>query len=217
MGLINILIVENESIVARDLSMTLSRLGHNIVGIANSGERAISLAKEFNPQMILMDINLGVGISGIEAGNKINKKVKTAIVYLTAFADEKTLEKAKETDRYGYLLKPYSATSLKTTIELAYAKYKQETEKEELAKITKDESAILLSFLFENTITNQPITLSELKVLDLLVEGKSNLEIKNELFISLNTVKFHIKNIYKKFKVNTRFQLLKAVFDNLTI
>ena len=112
-----IVIVEDESIVAKDIESSLNKLNYNIVGIASDAEKAVMLAKEKNPDIILMDIMLKGNKTGIDAAKKINKENNIPIVYLTAYADEATLKKAKETEPYGYILKPFKDTVLHATIE----------------------------------------------------------------------------------------------------
>ena len=123
---ISVLIVEDERIIAMDMSENLTDLGYKIVGVAATGSEAIDLALHFKPDVILMDINLPGEIDGIEAAEEINKIMDAAIIYLTAYADDTTLERAKFTSPYGYLIKPFEERELQTTIEMTYNKHKLE-------------------------------------------------------------------------------------------
>lgn len=118
-----ILIVEDEQIPALDLKETLVSLGYSVAGIAPTGERAIEMVEERVPDLILMDIHLGGGISGIEAAGIILSRHSVPIVYTTAYADPELVEQAKKTRPYGYLIKPYDEQAIRTEIEIALCKY----------------------------------------------------------------------------------------------
>lgn len=124
----NILVVEDEAIVSKDIQQSLKKLGYNIVGAAATGEKAIELANEHRPDLVLMDIMLKGDMSGIEAADKIKEKLKIPVIYLTAYADENTLSKAKVTEPYGYIIKPFKEIDLHTSIEMALYKHSKERE-----------------------------------------------------------------------------------------
>jgi DNA-binding LytR/AlgR family response regulator len=125
---INILVVEDESIVSKDIQHSLKKLGYNVVGAAATGEDAIKLAEEHKPDLILMDIMLKGELSGIDAATEIGQKLHIPVIYLTAYADESTLSKAKITEPYGYILKPFKEIDLHTSIEMALFKHKKQQE-----------------------------------------------------------------------------------------
>ena len=118
-----ILIVEDESIVAQDLQGILEDLGYDVPGIADCGELAVEKVAEFNPSLILMDIRLIGAIDGIEAAEIIQEKHDIPVIYLTAHSDAKTLERAKHSCPFGYILKPFQERELYTTIEIALYKH----------------------------------------------------------------------------------------------
>ncbi len=128
MGKVNVLLVEDESIVAKDIQLSLKRLGYNVLGIENTGEKAITSARKLDPDIIIMDIMLKGKINGIEASEKIRKEQNIPIIYLTAYADENTLSKAKITEPYAYIIKPYKEIDLHTSIEMALYKHSKELE-----------------------------------------------------------------------------------------
>ena len=137
-----ILIVEDEKIIALDLQRRLERFGYTVVGMASEGEAAVELARQAEPDIVLMDILLAGGMDGIEAAGIIHWQMGLPVIFLTAFADEKTLERAKEVEPYGYILKPLKERELYTTIDIAL--YKNGIER----KLRKQErlfSAILQS------------------------------------------------------------------------
>lgn len=117
-----ILVVEDEAIVAMDLSHHLNALGYDVVGVASTGEQAVELATDLQPDLVLMDIILKGELDGVEAARRIRAARPIPIVYLTAYADENTLERALETEPLGYLLKPFAERELKITIDMALYK-----------------------------------------------------------------------------------------------
>jgi DNA-binding LytR/AlgR family response regulator len=124
----NILVVEDESIVSKDIQMSLRKLGYNVVAACSNGEDAIRAAEEFSPDLVLMDIMLKGEMSGIEAAEQIRERFNSPVIFLTAYADESTLSKAKITEPYGYIIKPFKEIDLRTSIEMALYKHEKETD-----------------------------------------------------------------------------------------
>ncbi len=118
-----ILVVEDEAIVAKDLQYRLKKFGYKVPAIASSGEEAINTAIEISPDLVLMDIKLKGKMDGIEAAQEIYKRLDIPVIYLTAYADENTLERAKITEPFGYLLKPFKEKELQTNIEITLIKH----------------------------------------------------------------------------------------------
>ncbi len=121
-----ILIVEDEGILAIGLKKKLERLGYNISAIASSGEEAIELAAMYGPDLILVDIVLKGDMDGIEAADKIHSTLKVPIIYLTAYSDEDTVKRAKITEPFGYLIKPYNDRELQIAVEVALYRHEME-------------------------------------------------------------------------------------------
>ena len=128
MGKINVLVVEDESIVSKDIQYSLKKLGYNVVGVAATGEKAIDLCRDKSPDIILMDIMLKGDINGIEASTIIKESYNIPVIFLTAYADENTLSKAKVTEPYAYIIKPFKEIDLQTSIEMAFYKHSKELE-----------------------------------------------------------------------------------------
>ena len=124
----NILIVEDERIVAEDIRSSLINSNYEIIGIVSTGEEAVEKAKELHPNLILMDIVLDGEMDGIDAAKVISDDLHIPVVYLTANAEEKTLERAKKTNPYGYLVKPFEDIDLNATLEIAFYKFNSEKE-----------------------------------------------------------------------------------------
>ena len=127
----HLLIVEDERIVAKDIEYSLKTLGYKVTGIASTGENALQKAKENRPDLVLMDIRLKGGMDGIEAAEKLREDFSIPVVYLTAYADEGTLERAKVTGPFGYILKPFNEKELCSTIEMALYKHRMDQELKE--------------------------------------------------------------------------------------
>ena len=128
----NILVVEDESIVAKDIQNSLKNLGYSVTTVVPSGEKAIKEIEEKKPDLVLMDIMLKGEMNGIEAANIIRERFDIPVVFLTAYADDSTLSKAKIAEPYGYIIKPFKEKELQTTIEVAL--YKQDKD----AKVKKE-------------------------------------------------------------------------------
>ncbi|WP_340817790.1 response regulator [Methanolobus sp. WCC4] len=125
-----IMIVEDEKIVALDIKNSLEHFGYSVPCMASSGEEAIRSIEECDPDLILMDIILKGDIDGIEAARNIHEKHDIPVIYLTAYSDEKTLQRAKLTEPFGHILKPFDERELRTNIEIAL--YKRGKEREQL-------------------------------------------------------------------------------------
>ncbi len=165
---LNIFIVEDESIVAKDIQNSLTKLGYTVVGIANNGTDAIERIVELSPDLVLMDIMIKGDLTGIDVSEKIKEKINVPVIFLTAYADEGTLAKAKITEPYGYILKPFKEIDLHSTIEMAVYKHQKD-------------SAVL----------------KERDLLYSMVENKDDSS-KDILFVKANSrlVKVHLKDIY---------------------
>jgi signal transduction histidine kinase len=125
-----ILIVEDELIAAESLSLDLQKLGYDVIAIVNTGEKAIEKVNIFHPNLVLMDIMLKGKMDGITAAQKIYDNYKIPIIYLSAYADTQTLQRAKSTLVYGYLVKPYKFADVAATLTMALAKYEEDSQRE---------------------------------------------------------------------------------------
>ena len=135
-----IMIVEDERIVAEDIVQSLQSMGYEIPAIISAGEEAVLRAHQTNPDLVLMDITLKGEMDGIRAAEFIRRDLDIPVVYLTAYADGPTLERAKATAPFGYILKPFEVKELQTAIEIAIQRHAIEQQ----LKVTKQ--------WFENTL-----------------------------------------------------------------
>lgn len=122
MSTANIMIVEDEYIVAADLKSNLENMGYQVCHLATTGEDAISQAENLRPDLVLMDIFLGTEMDGVVAAREIHSRFHIPIVFVTSYADEATLERAKVAEPFGYLLKPFDYKELNSTIEMSLYK-----------------------------------------------------------------------------------------------
>lgn len=123
-----ILIVEDEGVVAKDIRSTLKRLGYTVPAVVSSGEAAIERAADLRPDLVLMDIVLKGTMDGIEAAAQIRDRLDIPVVFLTAYGDDETLQRAQVTAPFGYILKPFGERELLISIEVALYRYRTESE-----------------------------------------------------------------------------------------
>lgn len=122
-----ILVVEDESIVRLDIENTLKERGHSVVASCASGEEAVELCDEHRPQVVLMDIALSGGLSGIDAAKRIRERTGSAVVFLTANSDKVTVSRARTAVPYGYVIKPFRPVDLLVAIEMAVHNHGQDS------------------------------------------------------------------------------------------
>ncbi len=197
MNTVKVLVVEDDPIIAKDISSLLKSEGYTIVGVAHDGSMALDFLKNRTPDFIILDIYLGTGMSGIDIAEVVHEKYNIPFIFLTSFSDEETLEAAQLHSPYGYLVKPFQDRTLLTTISLALSNFQRQQKGKGL-----DQARI------PDRITKQ-----ELKLIEELVKGQSNKQISENLFISINTVKYHLKNIYQKFEVTSKAELLSKLLQ----
>jgi signal transduction histidine kinase len=123
-----ILVVEDESIVAFNLQQRLSQLGYDVPAIAVSGEESFDLVEQTRPDLVLMDIHIQGDLDGIEVAARLQETHAIPVIYLTAYSEDSTLERARKTRPYGYLLKPFSERELHATIQMAFERHRLEIE-----------------------------------------------------------------------------------------
>ena len=154
-----ILVVEDERIIACDIKYCLEKSGYTVPAIVAYGQQAIEKAAEFQPDLVLMDVMLKGNMNGIEAAEQIINLFNIPIIYLTAYSDESTLKKAKITQPFGYILKPFEEIQLITTIEIALNKSQTEVamrlalEKEKQMRDMKSHFVSMVSHEFHNPLS----------------------------------------------------------------
>ncbi len=197
---LEILIVEDEALIAKDIEISLRQLDYSIVGIAYDSVAALDMIHSRNPDLVLLDIELNSEMTGIDIAKVLNDKYKIPFIYLTSFSDPCTIDAVKKTLPFGYILKPFSERELYSAIELASFRL-EERRYNGFPDINKVSSICIL-----------PMTAREYDLLVGIFAGKTNLELAAENHISINTVKTHLKNIYYKMDASNRHTVLSKIY-----
>lgn len=148
----SVLIVEDETIIARDLHGQLLALGYAVVGQAATGLQAVQMAHDLQPDLVLMDIKLGPGMDGVAAALAIRAHSPVPIVFLSAYSADDILQRAQLAEPYGYMLKPFSERELATTLQMAF--YKQQAEQRE--RDLRQRSDAILTHMSDGVLTLDP-------------------------------------------------------------
>ncbi len=191
-----VLIVEDETLIAEDIAAYLRNIDFEVVGIAYNSEKALDMLATRTPDAALLDINIGGNLDGIQLAEIINQKYKIPFVYLTSYSDKSTIERAKVTMPFGYILKPFDENDLLTSLEMAVYRHAQAN-----SKSTPDLEVINANLL-------SPLTKKEYEIALGICEGLSNKEMTEKHFVSINTIKSHVKNLYAKLNVHHRTALI---------
>lgn len=193
----NILIVEDDPLIAEDIMGYLQIAGYTSLTIAYSPEVALKKLIEDKIEFVLLDIYLGGAITGIDLAQKINLEFHIPFIYITSYADKGTINEVKSTHPVGYILKPFNEKEIPAVIEIGYELYYsfiakgEELDKNKLARFCSEE-----------------LTSKEFEVLMKIAEGKTNKQTADELFVSMNTIKTHLKNIFVKMDIRSRSEAI---------
>lgn len=194
MSEVRVLIVEDEPLIAENIAMYLNNHNFKVSGIAYDDEEAFLELKTNPPDAVLLDVNLEGRQDGIDIATYINDHNRVPFIFLTSYSDKQTVDRAKQTNPAGYIVKPFNELTLYTTLEIALANFaaysNQHVPKLSLLKINKE--------------LPSPLSDREFEVIELIYEGHTNQQICDRLFIAMNTVKRHVTNAYFKLDVNTR-------------
>src|SRR6185503_3525199 len=189
-----IVIIEDEAIIAQNIAVYLNNNDFTVSAIAYDAEEAITLLTEHAPDAAILDINLDSEMDGIQIAEFINRNLHIPFLYLTSHADKETLERAKKTEPSGYIVKPFNEKTLLATLEIAISNFAQKNNRQ-VPSISMDKiNKHLISQVSER----------EFDVLAQIYAGKPNMQIAADLFVSVNTIKKHINNVYIKLDVNSR-------------
>lgn len=193
---IEILIVEDEPAIAKYIATTLESNHYKITALAFDHEDALTELKNNTPDLVLLDINLDDEKDGIDIAEIINKNYNIPFIFITSYANSKTIERAKITQPIGYIVKPFTEQDLISTLEISLYNHKQKNQPKALSIETV------------NAKLFTPLSQREFSILMGIYDGKSNQEIADTNFISINTIKTHIRNLYAKMDVSSRSELL---------
>ncbi|MEO0895364.1 MAG: response regulator [Bacteroidota bacterium] len=201
---IRVLVVEDEPLIAEDIREYLDNIDYEVEALAYSLEDALTALKNTKPDVALLDINLGgEGMEGFQIANEINLNHQIPFIFLTSYSSKQVVEQAKATRPMGYLVKPFDESDLFTSIEIAMYNHSQ---------IHKPRS---FSKEHLNPLLHTPLTQKEFEILEDIYEGRTNKQMADKHFISLNTIKTHVKNIYDKMETNTRSSTIAKVRELL--
>lgn len=216
---LSIVIVEDESLVALELSNTIKNLGYNVIDYATNVAMAQKLINESKPDLILMDINLRDTMDGIELYKSMN--ISTPIIYLTAYKDSQTIAKAVQTNPLGYLIKPHNEDELKALLQLCEYKIKNN----QFQKETRESKITLGAGYFfdtkEQKLYFQKLYINlgskELQLLKLLIAAHNQIvsfeTIKNEIWGDQEISDSSLRTLIYRLRSKLEYKLIKTEFN----
>ncbi len=195
----SVIIVEDEVLIAKHIEDTLINEGFKVIGVAHDSSSALDIINNRNPDLLILDVNLGSDKDGIGIAEIVKVKYDIPFFFLTALSDSLTLDRAKKVNPCGYIVKPFKPRDLISSITIGLYNYEY---KKSTSKLTlKDVNSKALKKLSQK----------EFEVLLDIADGFTNAQIAKKQFVSLSTVKFHSKNIYSKLDVQNRTSAIKKV------
>ena len=189
---IKVLIIEDEVMIAQDLKACLCKEGFNVNDIAYDKQSALKALVEKKFDIVLLDINLEGRLEGLDIAKKIHLTYHLPFIFLTSYANATIVDQAKQTCPMGYVVKPYKRTDVITTINIA------------LHNFSNFKSSYQWNKIAANLEEGISFTPREQEILKGIYEGLSNQELSQVQFVSTNTIKTHVKNIYSKLSVHNR-------------
>jgi len=198
---IKVLIVEDEPVIATNISMHLNNNDFSVSGIAYDYDEAIAQLQDNTPDAVILDIGMENNDDGINIAEVINAQYRIPFIFLTSYADKETLEKAKRVEPSGYIVKPFNEKTLLASLEIAISNFSNKMNHQapdlDIEKLNKH----LLS----------PLSEREFEVVQNIYNGKTNNQIADSMFVSVNTIKAHIKSGYLKLDTTSRSTAIKRL------
>lgn len=203
MNKIKILIVEDDIFIAQDIKEMLEQMDYRVSAIAYDAKSAYTQLANNAPDFVLIDINLGEGEDGISVAEKIRQIYQIPFAFLTSYANRPIVQRAKLTRPSGYIVKPFDQKDLFAVIEIAHHNHTQRWQPD--------------SWNMEriNQLCKTDFTKKEVEILQDIFEGKTNRQLCEKHFISLNTVKTHVLKIYEKLDVHSRSEAMAELRKRL--
>ncbi len=201
MSKLKILIVEDEPVIAENISIYLDNNDFEVSGIAYDSDEAFEQLKHNTPDAVILDINLESEKDGIEIADYINKNIQVPFLFLTSYSDKNTLDKAKAVQPGGYIVKPFNERTLLASLEIAISNHAADINKKLPALSLEKINKYLLSLLSNR----------EFEITQLLYDGVTNNQVAEKLFLSVNTVKTHLKSIYLKLDAGSRLNVMNKL------
>ena len=200
-----ILIVEDEPLIAMDIQNQLKLVDYNFSYVAHSKDEALTTLKTHQVDLAILDINLGNHDSeGIELAEYIDQSIGIPFIFLTSYANKEILNKAKQTRPMAYIVKPFTTKDLFSSIEIAFYNHAQMLQPKQL------------SLLEINRKLPIELTEREFHILQDIFEGIPNKNMAQKHFVSLNTIKTHIKHLYEKLDVHSRSDTINYIKNLFT-
>lgn len=201
MSKLKVLIVEDEPVIAENVSLYLDNHDFEVSGIAYDSDEAFEQLKLNTPDAVILDINLESDKDGIDIAQHINQQYQLPFLFLTSYSDKNTLDRAKQVKPSGYIVKPFNERTLLASLEIAISNHAAE-KNQDLPKLNMEKM---------NRHLLSPLSDREFEMVQLVYDGMTNTQISEKAFISVNTIKTHLKNIYLKLDANTRLQVIQRL------
>jgi DNA-binding NarL/FixJ family response regulator len=218
------IIVEDEWIVARDLQQILEELGVQILRLVRRPSEVAALLHEFEPELLVLDIDLDAEIDGIQLAEQVQRSRPCAVLFVSAHADPETLARIRRVDAHGFVVKPFTRPQLEAAVEVALARLDRTDDQaqaalREIARVLADAGALPPSAERRSRDWRQVPGLDELsprevQVLEALIAHRRPPQIAEDLGISPHTVRNHLKSIYAKCGVRSQAELLQLIVEN---
>jgi len=194
---IQLMIIEDETLIAEDIADLCEDIGYPPSFVAYRAGQAIDILKKNPIDLVLLDINLEDSIDGVDIAEFINKECTADFIFLTSYADQHTLKRVSATNPAGYIVKPFNKQQLQSTLILT------------INAKQKKSSPLTLEAL--NAFCKTSISEREFEIILLVYQGHSNATIAEKSFLSINTIKYHLKQIFLRLEVKSRMELLNLI------
>lgn len=201
---LKILIVEDDAIIAQLIEHHLLDFGHHVLDIVHNSEKALDKIANLEPDLVLLDVNILGERDGIEIAEIMQEKYDIPYIFLTALSDPSTLDRAQKLEPIGYIVKPFKESDLLAAITIGMSNYQ---------KKNSDNSIHTISLEELNKVSTGSLSEKEYEIIMLAAKGYSNNQIAKELFLSINTIKWHTQKIYSKMDVKSRTELVLQVLN----
>lgn len=194
---LNILIVDDEPLIADDICGFLESAEYTNVKIVHDYKAAAKVLDAEEADIVLLDINLQDELSGIDIAKKINQEHHVPFIFITSYSDSATIKEVKNLHPVGFIVKPFNGKEIPAVVELGYELFYTY-----MGKSTEFDVSKLNKFASEH------LTQKEIEVVLKIAEGKNNKQLSEELFVSVNTIKTHLKSIFVKLNVSSRSEVI---------
>lgn len=204
MSEIRVLVVEDEPLIAEDIREYLTNADYRVVSVEHCKEGAFRALKNDTPDIALLDINLDHVLDGFEIAKHINENYQIPFLYLTSYSGKSVVTEAKHTKPMGYIVKPFDEGELYASIEVALFNHSQRNKPRYMSREAVNNKLI------------SNLTHKEYEILMDIYEGRTNKQITTKHFVSINTVKTHIQNLYTKLDTRSRASTIAKLRELLS-